>query len=45
MHGFNLLGQGVIAYDLDRQVAELQIRAAIPNRFTARRTPHSLRTG
>ncbi len=31
---FKLLGERVMARDFDRQVAELQVRAAILNRFT-----------
>jgi hypothetical protein len=34
MRCFKLLGARVMARDFDRQVAELQIRAAILNRFT-----------
>ena len=34
-----LLGQRLTARDLDRQVAELPIRAAILNRFTTLGTP------
>lgn len=34
MHCFKLLGKRVIARDFDRQVAELQVRAAILNLFT-----------
>lgn len=34
-----LLGERVMSRDFDRQVAELQIRAAILNRFTALGTP------
>jgi transposase-like protein len=39
MRCFKLLGERVRARDLDRQVAELQMRAAILNRFTRLRTP------
>jgi hypothetical protein len=35
MHCVKLLGQSLMAYDYDRQVAEIQIRAAILNGFTA----------
>lgn len=35
MHCVKLLGQRLSARDFDRQVAEIQIRAAILNRFTA----------
>jgi hypothetical protein len=34
MRCFKLLGKRVMARDFDRQVAELQVRAAILNRFT-----------
>jgi hypothetical protein len=36
---FKLLGKRVIEHDFDRQVAELQVRAAILNRFTRLGTP------
>lgn len=39
MRCFKLLGERVMARDLDRQVAELQVRAAILNRFTRLSTP------
>lgn len=39
MRCFKLLGERVTARDFDRQVAELQIKAAILNRFTALGTP------
>ena len=35
MHCVKLLGQGLMARDFDRQVAELQIRAAVLNGYTA----------
>ena len=35
MHCVKLLGQSLMARDFDRQVAELQIRAAVLNRHTA----------
>jgi hypothetical protein len=34
MRCFKLLGERVMARDFDRQVAELQVGAAILNRFT-----------
>lgn len=34
MRCFKLLGERVMARDVDRQVAELQVRAAILSRFT-----------
>jgi len=34
MRCFKLLGERVMARDFDRQVAELQVRAATLNRFT-----------
>jgi len=39
MRCLKLLGERVMSRDFDRQVAELQIRAAILNRFTALGTP------
>jgi hypothetical protein len=36
---FKLLGERVMARDFDRQVAELQVRAAVLNRFTRLGTP------
>ena len=45
MRCFKLLGERVMARDFDRQVAELQIRAAILNRFTALGTPQTQRVG
>ena len=35
MHCVKLLGQGLMARDFDRQVAELQTRIAVLNRYTA----------
>ena len=35
MHCVKLLGQSLMARDVDRQVAELQIRIAVLNGFTA----------
>lgn len=35
MHCLKLLGQRLSARDFDRQVAEIQVRAAILNGFTA----------
>ena len=43
MRCYKLLGERVMARDFDRQVAELQIRAVILNRFTQLGTPHTLR--
>jgi IS5 family transposase len=45
MHCFKLLGERVRSRDFGRQVAELQIRAAILNRFTALGTPITRRVG
>jgi hypothetical protein len=39
MHRVKLLGQRLMARDFDRQVAELHVRVAILNRFTARGIP------
>jgi len=35
MHCVKLLGQSLMARDFDRQVAEIQIRAAVLNGYTA----------
>jgi hypothetical protein len=40
---FKRLGVRVMARDFDRQVAELQVRAAILNRFTTLGTPKTVR--
>ncbi|MDP1541309.1 MAG: IS5 family transposase [Moraxellaceae bacterium] len=40
---FKLLGERVMARDFDRQVTELQVRAAILNQFTRLGTPHTIR--
>ena len=45
MRCFKLLGERVMAREFDRQVAELQIRAAILNRFTALGAPQTQRVG
>ena len=45
MRCLKLLGERVMARDFDRQVAELQIPAAILNRFTALGTPQTQRVG
>jgi hypothetical protein len=45
MRCFKLLGERVMARDFDRQVAELQVRAAILNRFTLLGTPTTVRVG
>lgn len=39
MRCFKLLGEQIMARDLDRQVAELQVHAAILNLFTRLDTP------
>ncbi len=39
MHRVKLLGQSLTARDFDRQVAELQIRIAVLNGFTASGIP------
>ena len=39
MRCFKLLGERAMARDFDRQVAELQVRAAVLNRFTRLGTP------
>jgi hypothetical protein len=43
MRCFKLLGERVMARDFDRQVAELQIRAVLLNRFTQLGTPLKVR--
>ena len=35
MHCIKLLGQSLMARDFDRQVAELQVQAAVLNGYTA----------
>jgi hypothetical protein len=35
MHCLKLMGQSLMARDFDRQVAEIQIRIAVLNRYTA----------
>ena len=45
MRCFKLLGERVMARDFDRQVAELQVRAALLNRFTRLGTPETVRAG
>ena len=35
MHCVKLMGQSLMARDLERQVAEVQIRIAVLNRYTA----------
>jgi hypothetical protein len=39
MRCFKLLGERIMARDFDRQVGELQVRAAVLNRFTRLGTP------
>ena len=45
MRCFKRLGERVMARGFDRQIAKLQIRAAIPNRFTPWGTPQTQRMG
>ena len=35
MHCVKLLGQSLMARDFDRQVAEIQVRVAVLNRYTS----------
>jgi hypothetical protein len=42
MRCFKLLGERVMTRDFDRQVAELQVRAAILNRFTRLGAPRKV---
>jgi chromosome condensin MukBEF MukE localization factor len=39
MRCFKLLGERIMSRDFDRQVAELQIRTSVLNRFTRLGTP------
>jgi hypothetical protein len=39
MRCLKLLGERIMSRDFDRQVAELQVRAALLNRFIQLRTP------
>jgi hypothetical protein len=45
MHCVKLLGQSLMASDFDRQVAELQVRAAVLNGYTALGMPVTQPTG
>ena len=45
MRCVKLMGERVMARDFNRQVAELQGRAAILNRFTQLSTPETVRVG
>jgi hypothetical protein len=45
MHCVKLLGDGIMAREFDRQVAELQVRAAVLNRFTALGIPKTSPVG
>ena len=45
MHCMKLLGQRLAARDFDRQVAEVQIRTAILNSFTALGIPNTVTVG
>ncbi|MDN0083623.1 IS5 family transposase [Crenobacter sp. SG2305] len=45
MRCFKLLGERVMARTFERQVAELQVRAAVLNRFTQLGTPQTVRMG
>lgn len=45
MHCVKLLGQGLMARDFDRQVAEIQIRAAVLNGYTALGKPRTVTVG
>jgi hypothetical protein len=44
MRCLKLLGERIMPRDFDRQVAELQVRAALLNRFTQLRTPVTVST-
>ena len=45
MRCFKLLGERIMARDFDRQVAKLQMRTAMMNRFTAPGTSKTQRAG
>ena len=45
MRCVKLMGERIMARDFDRQVAELQVRVAILNRFTWLGTPETVRVG
>ena len=45
MNCVKLLGQKLMSRDFDRQVAEVQIRAAVINRFTALGIPMTVAAG
>ncbi len=45
MHCVKLLGQGLMARDFDRQTAEVQIRAAVLNGYTALGIPQTVTAG
>ncbi len=45
MNCVKLLGQRLMSRDFDRQVAEVQIRAAVLNRFTALGIPMTVAAG
>jgi DNA repair photolyase len=45
MNCIKLLGQSLMARDFDRQVAELQVRIAVLNRYTALGIPVTVPVG
>ncbi|AHD00010.1 transposase ISSpo9 [Leisingera methylohalidivorans DSM 14336] len=45
MHCIKLLGQSPMARDFDRQVAEIQVRIAVLNRYSALGIPDTLAAG
>lgn len=45
MRCVKLMDERVMARDFDRQVAKLQVRVAILNRFTQLGTPETVRVG
>ena len=45
MHCVKLMGQSLMARDFDRQVAEIQVRIAILNRYTALGIPVTVPVG
>ena len=45
MHCVKLMGQSLMARDFDRQVAEIQVRIAVLNRYTALGIPITVPVG
>lgn len=45
MHCVKLMGQSLTARDFDRQIAEIQVRIAVLNRYTALGIPVTVARG